>query len=317
MNGSYNLFMNLSTYPLILAFLLLVGGCRTKKVLVIDMPVDKDLLPSETKRKVKFIANLVEPKRSFENCSEVLRELELFFEFGLKGSLEKIETLKHAGSFESFSHYAHGYHILNLVAADSDADIFHIGLRPTILKEELNDLQKYLSRALPAEFNFISSHVKQLRPHIINISGSETIEENYDFFLENGYPPEEAKKIATKIYGMWNDFWKELIKSNPDITFNVSAGNGGRDWIGDELTFKSNETRLPTPANINLPNVKVIGSKNDYGLSSFSNYGQLVYQFEKGEGVAALIPCEGKLQPLKLTGTSQSTAIYTNKMSKE
>jgi hypothetical protein len=114
---------------------------------------------------------------------------------------------------------------------------------------------------------------------------------------------------------MWDEFWKKLIQDFPETIFNVAAGNGGRDWRGDELSESTDMYKRPTPAYIRLPNVKVIGPVNDAGRSPFSNFGPFVTEYQRGEMIAAPVPCGGEMLLLKLTGTSQSTAIQTNLIS--
>jgi hypothetical protein len=116
------------------------------------MPIKKELLPPEVRQKVKSISNQVEPINNFPNCRELIKEMELFFEYGLAGTLDKIDSLKHTDQFESFSQYVHGYHIFNLVATDSNAELYHVGLRPTLTKEDIANISHYLDVELPEEF---------------------------------------------------------------------------------------------------------------------------------------------------------------------
>ena len=93
------------------------------------------------------------------------------------------------------------------------------------------------------------------------------------------------------------------IKTNPDVTFVVAAGNDGlnMDLPGDQ-TY---------PACYSLKNEKVIGNVDENGKRvSSSNYGKAVTAVEMGDHVIApAIHGYGVI-----TGTSVSTAIYTGKL---
>lgn len=286
---------------------------HAQTVVIIDMPIKRELLTKELSSKVLSINNMSQPENIRADCGEISKSFEQFFTYSLKEQFEKISTLKFINDFEGFAYAIHGYHILDLVVKNSTPKVHFIGVRPPISFKHLKNIQKYIDINLEMEFQFIRKHLKRIRPDIVNISGSETIDDNLFFFESHNVPKEKSALYSKQIYEKWKDFWTKTITLFPNTKFVVSAGNGGRDWIGDEINLKNNQKLTPTPANVDLPNVIVVGSKKKNTLSPFSNYGDLIDVHEDGEEVSAFIPCA--LRPsLKLTGTSQSTAIYTNKL---
>jgi serine protease len=89
---------------------------------------------------------------------------------------------------------------------------------------------------------------------------------------------------------------KATIFNNPNIIFNVAAGNNA----------KKLEPCDYFPACYGLPNMNVIGN-----ISPSSNYGPIVKAVEDGKNVLSSIPGGGYAI---FSGTSQATAIYTGKM---
>jgi subtilisin family serine protease len=86
------------------------------------------------------------------------------------------------------------------------------------------------------------------------------------------------------------------IMSNPNVIFNVAAGNNARKLEPCDYY----------PACYGLPNVNVIGN-----LAPSSNYGPIVKAIENGHNVLSAIPGGGYAT---YSGTSQATAIYSGKM---
>jgi hypothetical protein len=297
----------------ILLLVIITAGCSVKSIVIIDMPVLRENLPVGTQNQMVGIYNIVTPKKTFSDCKVVSEEIEKYFNFNLKKEFEKIKHLKHVDKFEGFANFYHGYHVLNTVAKGNTAKIHFIGLKPAITTKDLKNLQYYLDVELEEEFNYISKYLFKVKPDFVNLSGSESIDINESFFLQNNMSKEKALKNAQIIFNKWNDFWMKTIKALPKTTFVVSAGNGESDWKGDELVKGSSVKTQTTPAAIGLANIIVVGSKNKKGTSSFSNFGTLVKAQEFGEAVSAKIPCKNK-SDLKLTGSSQATAIHTGKL---
>lgn len=95
----------------------------------------------------------------------------------------------------------------------------------------------------------------------------------------------------------------ELIKTHPNVTFVVAAGNDGRQLNNSYKYF---------PASYNLPNEVVVGNHNFFcKKAASSNYGSIVKAWEPGVSVISTLP-NGVTG--SMTGTSQSTAIHTGKM---
>jgi hypothetical protein len=282
-------------------------------VVIIDMPVLKENFSLSVQKRIAGIYNMHAPMKTFDNCKDIGEEIEKYFEYGLKKQAHKIKNLKYIDRFEAFANFFHGYHVLNTVAENNNESIYIIGVRPAITATELTNIDRYLNHELEKEFIHISKTLLKIKPDFVNVSGSESIDINENFFLQNNVSKDDSLKYAKIIFNKWNEFWKRTIKSLPKTTFVVSAGNGGSDWIGDKLVKGSQVKTQTTPATLNLPNIVTISSISTTGISSFSNYGKLVAAEELGEMYSANIPCVGKKR-VKLTGSSQATAIHTSKL---
>lgn len=288
-----------------------------KTVVVIDMPVEKQKLPEDINSKVEKVFNMSQPLPLGEDCAELAKELEQFFQYALAGKPEKAAGLKYLPRLESFSYRVHGYHVLETVLRKAPAGVkaYHIGVPGPFDGKSVEDANKYLKSELPKEFSFITERLKKIKPDIVNVSGSETVEENAQSLIKSGVSKEQALIFATKIFKAWNRFWLETARDFPNAVFVVSAGNGGKDWKGDELGGGESSFVQTTPAAIGLPNIFVVGSQAGEKRSSFSNFGGPVDAFEDGEKARAFIPCPERPY-LELTGTSQATAIHTGKLLK-
>jgi hypothetical protein len=279
------------------------------------MPISRKNLTEKLNSKVISIYNLQEPKQLFKKCDLISKQFETFFEYSLAGNINKLNELSFINYFEDFAYQVHGYHILDIVAAGVNPQIDFIGVSPPIAKKHLKNIKHYVEIELTEELKFIDKHLSRIKPDIVNISGSESVDDNIFFFESNGISTKLAKAYSKKIFFKWEKFWTKIIKNHSQTTFVVSAGNGGRDWKSDLIGKMGHFELITTPANIKLPNIIVVGSKNQNTLSPFSNYGEMVRVYENGEGVSGFIPCK-KYNKLKLTGTSQSTAIHTNRLLK-
>lgn len=299
--------------------ILLFGSCSESKkrsVLIIDMPIQKEKLERVTAKKIKSITNIAKPLDDYAECGQVGRNLEKYFETALNGDFHKLGAVKFQDRFESFANYFHGYHVANTILEGAeDIEAHFLGLPPAISVKSKMSFNEHLNTQIPLEQNMIREKVAELRPEYVNLSGSESIDINMSILMESGLDEKVALRNAKAIFNKWNVFWKSLISDHPDTTFVVAAGNGESDWVGDSLDEKESYS-LTTPATIDLPNVVVIGSSNGTTRSAFSNYGETIDFYESGEKRSAAIPCETHKE-LSLTGTSQATAVYLNKILKE
>ncbi|MDH5414626.1 MAG: S8 family serine peptidase [Flavobacteriaceae bacterium] len=286
---------------------------NAKTVAIIDMPISRNYLSPQLSKKVQKIYNMSNPAETFKNCDGIVENFEKFFSYSLLGQYDKLNSLKYLNQFESFAYQIHGYHILGLVAHNTNHQIYFIGVNPPISKKYLRKIDQYINTDLEEEFIFIKKHLIKIKPDFVNISGSKSIDDNLFFLKENKINDITAMKYSNRIFKKWSMFWKQLISSLPNTTFVVSAGNGGSDWQSDKVEFNSISIKATTPANIKLDNIIVVGSKHLGKLSPFSSYGEVVDAYENGEKVISYIPC-GTKNTLRLTGTSQATAIRTNRL---
>lgn len=93
------------------------------------------------------------------------------------------------------------------------------------------------------------------------------------------------------------------MKKHSEITYVVSAGNSSRNLDDPQISYY--------PAKYRLDNIRVVGSKRFNRISSFSNYGSYVTDWEDGENVSSYAIGRGNTN---LSGTSMSTAIRTGKL---
>ncbi len=269
------------------------------RVLVFDMPVVKARYPQVE------ISNLIEPlSLNDRECQYGLRELEDFL--GKEGRYEGYEFLE---SFSKFAYASHGNHVLGLVMKGLEKEkrirwaFQGMGLPPN--HEELKEEGVYKER-LQKELNAVRERIAQFRPQLVNVSGSETVEENKKNYLDAGFSEAVAQEKAMAIYKKWKELWGEVIKNNPQTLFVVSAGNGGVDGKGDLL-----ETGGAVPASLEFPNlVSITSIGRQEKLSDFSNWGGRVHFALLGEGILSGSACP--LHSVRLWGTSQSTALFSN-----
>lgn len=102
--------------------------------------------------------------------------------------------------------------------------------------------------------------------------------------------------------------WQEmiLIKTNPQITFIVSAGNQGRDL--EKYPFY--------PASYDFKNLVSVGALDEIEehRAVFSNFGSGIKAWETGQNVLSTLPGTDMGY---MSGTSQATALETGKWIKE
>jgi subtilisin family serine protease len=98
------------------------------------------------------------------------------------------------------------------------------------------------------------------------------------------------------------------VKNAKNTMFFVAAGNQGKDISKEQDKFY--------PASYQLPNITVIGNvDSQMQRTPSSNYGDHRIIWEVGTNVHSSVPCSlyGSCE-MSMTGTSQSTAVYTGKM---
>jgi hypothetical protein len=296
----------------LIILLSLTFNAFSKTVVVIDAPVDYHSLPENIQKNVKGVYNFVGPNKILDNCREVGEELEQFLSLGLECKTGEFKKLKLTESFEEFTNQIHGYHTLNLIANEAPGDFYHIGVAKAFDTNDIKNFQSSIKK-LKKEFLFINNKIKMIKPDIINYSGSESFDENYRDILSFGYSNDKAFKLAQIIMTLHENFFSNLIKKNPKTQFVVSAGNGGADWKGDDISDLKNRNLWAIPAALKYKNIISVGSKNQTGISIFSNFGKIVKVYEAGEKVPSKIPCLNR-PLLNLTGTSQAAALYTHQL---
>lgn len=95
-----------------------------------------------------------------------------------------------------------------------------------------------------------------------------------------------------------------LIKTHPEVTFVVAAGNDGHD-----LDIPGNEYY---PASLFYPNMEVVENIGKNGFISLtSNFSKRIKDKEIGENILSYLP-DGRMG--RMSGTSMSTATFSGKL---
>lgn len=162
----------------------------------------------------------------------------------------------------------HGTHILGLIKKYAENSSYCIiVLKGLSYNENTTNYKKALLR------------INKLQPDIVNISGGGS---NYSFLEE------------------------DVIANNPNVIFNVAAGNNGKNIDEDPY--------YPAILSKFHKNINVVGNGvNSINKYSNSNYGSIVKHWEDGVNVESYAIGNGTR---KLTGSSMSCAIFTGKMIK-
>ena len=171
--------------------------------------------------------------------------------------------------------------------------------------------------------DFTNTGIRDYNGHGTHISGIIEINTRIDDYCyiivkyfddsatdhENGQRSLLAMKYAVSLgvdiinYSSSGDYISEeyrLIKTHPNIIFNVAAGNDGL-----------NLDRHPVyPCSYNLKNIHCVGRFNgENEITNRGNYGKAVKYYEPGWEILSYLPNN---RTGYLTGTSQATAMYTS-----
>jgi subtilisin family serine protease len=115
-----------------------------------------------------------------------------------------------------------------------------------------------------------------------------------------GAGPEERKRRAAEMYGIWRDGVESAIRSAPNTLFVCSAGNSNHDAAFSE----------DVPASLHLPNLISVGAVNRAGRETdITSYGDTVVVQADGDGVESHVPGGSKL---KKSGTSMASPNVAN-----
>ncbi len=296
-------------------------GCfRAQDVttLILDMGVRADVV------KKLYSINLSEQSKNFSQiydhetqCEKPLKGLENYFTNALKGEALDlpVQDLK---SQQNALYAAHGYHILGLIHEGTKrSKVIHFGLHNPS-SQLVKDVPAYI-KLVQSEFDAIHKILASSKVDFVNYSQSESVDEIEQDFIEVGVKGDEARNRANQVYQTWLTEWRRLTYDFPHVAFIVSAGNGGTDWIGDDLQpVESKMNGQSVPASLSSSNVLAVGSVKEGSScpSLFSNYGSQVVLYAQGENIESWSGCSAKKR-FRLTGSSQATALVTNYLMKE
>jgi len=289
----------------------------TNGVLVVDMSVESALIEDASLLKQLLVLEPTYPpsRLEAESCEKDLSVLEdlLLYRLG-KAQFQHSVTPQLEVRLQKSVFASHGYHILSLVAEGlTSTSLYYLGVHaPPLARVGIVDVDAYINEHIGKDIQAVRQALQTYRIRLVNISSSDSYQENKEDLMTGGWKQAEAEAQALRIMEAWKQGWLGLLAEFPEVTFVVPSGNGSTDWVGDKLDgAKPQSFVLPAM----LPNknlVKVASLAPTECLSAFSNYHpDLVDVAVSGEEVSARVPCATKPR-LKLTGTSQSTALMTH-----
>jgi subtilisin family serine protease len=218
------------------------------------------------------------------------------------GNLTSEQIRDREGLERILDHYQHGTHVagiaargnpaVRLVVARFNADISNLPFQPT---------SEY-ARHIAADFQQMSDYFRTRNVRVVNMSWENDPQE-FEAWLTNtgaGAGPEERKRRAAEMYGIWRDGVESAIRSAPNTLFVCSAGNSNHDAAFSE----------DLPASLHLPNLISVGAVNRAGRETdFTSYGDTVVVQADGDGVESYVPGGSKL---KKSGTSMASPNVAN-----
>jgi subtilisin family serine protease len=199
-------------------------------------------------------------------------------------------------------HFQHGTHVagiaargnpaVRLVVARFNADISNLPFQPTA---------EY-ARRIAADFQQISDYLRTRNVRVVNMSWENDPQE-FEAWLTNtgaGASPEERKRLAAEMFGIWRDGVETAVRGAPNTLFVCAAGNSNHDAAFSE----------DVPASLHLPNLISVGAVNWAGRETdFTSYGDTVVVQANGDEVESYVPGGSKL---KKSGTSMASPNVAN-----
>lgn len=307
--------------------LVLAGACRKTetstevRVVVFDIAVPTaDLKRSLGVKASDASTNFLPAFEEKAGCGKALVQIEPMLEGMITGTQAPAEAKAEPPEVIEHTLYrAHPFHLSELITKDADGVVLALFGSHDPDPADEKDTAKYVER-LHTEFGKFRELLASFRPAFVSYSQSDSLEEIRDDLLSVDMKPADAEAAAQRIYTTFAEEWTRTLAEFPDVTFVVSAGNGGSAGIGYKLEPHGQNGRGAMPASLVVKNLIVAGSYRDAGgspvPSRFSNYGSLVQVYAKAERVEAASGCAERPR-VKLTGTSQATAMVTNFLVKE
>jgi subtilisin family serine protease len=198
--------------------------------------------------------------------------------------------------------YMHGTHVAGIAARGNPA----VRLVVARFDDQLPDLPfqptPEWAHRMAADFQQMSDYFRTRNVRVVNLSWGDDPQEIELWLSKTGGPsdPEERKKRAAEIYGIWHDAVETAMKGAPNTLFVCAAGNADSD-----ASFLQD-----VPAGLKLPNLIVVGAVNQAGdETSFTSYGPTVVVDADGYEVESYVPGGARA---KLSGTSMASPNVAN-----
>jgi hypothetical protein len=273
------------------------------RILVIDMPVSRE---AAANRNNLSIAKDVLPPAIVdqETCSRSGQSLEALFDF-LLGKIPSPDLTKDdLAEAVEYAKKIHGDHVAMTVAHGAPgARVESIGVPAFAADDYLNPA---FDARLSAIFEEIGRVLSRTPFDLVNVSVADSEAEILHDLTEARGVSERIRTRAFEVSSAWRKQWRALFDRFQATAFVLAAGNGGLDWIGDDLEEVDLDQQT-FPATIPAENTFVVGSHSSGVLSRFSNFGaKQVDLLASGEARLSLVPCVAR-RALRLTGTSQAT----------
>ena len=198
---------------------------------------------------------------------------------------------------------------------DTGVDAEHVYLNPYISIEDL--------RQNPIDYKDTNSHGTHVAGSVIKGACKQVKLYSCKYYFDDSEKDRDSENIVhcfQKAKNLQMDYinysasGKTIIKeefhlmselTQSGTVISVAAGNDGVDL--------NNNKRYP--ASFDLPNFYVVGNMtNDFKRQPKSNYGLINMVYALGTNVLSLYPGN---KVIKKTGTSMSTAVWTNELLKE
>lgn len=253
-------------------------------------------------------------------CGKALAQIEPMLEGMITGTQAPAEAKPEPPeAIEHALYRAHPFHLSELITKGNDNVVVALFGSHDPDPADEKDAEKYVAR-LHEEFKKFRELLTSFRPAFVSYSQSDSLGEIRDDLIAEGLQEKDAASTAQRIYSTFAEEWTRTLAEFPDVMFVVSAGNGGSSGIGYKLAPYGQDGQGALPASLVVKNLIVAGSYREVAgatvPSRFSNYGSLVQVYAKAERVESASGC-AEHPRVKLTGTSQATALVTNFLVKE
>ncbi|MCA9583458.1 MAG: S8 family serine peptidase, partial [Myxococcales bacterium] len=253
-----------------------------------------------------FLKGMMDLRAGLSSTKDAKKVLELI------QSVKTPEALEELGiKLTAVGEWAHGTHVAGLLLADLPKAELAIFRSAWAGEARLYHERGPTDEELAVERKNVEDVAKFINQHgirVVNVSLGFSMDYVEDALRHEGdkyATAADVKARAEKIQEARRATWKHVFSSCPNTLFVVAAGNANRDIL----------EYADTPADLDLPNVLVIGAVDENGdWAPFTNSNpERVRVFDHGVAVMSLIPSGEKVP---LSGTSMAAPNAANAAAK-